>query len=72
MRDESSTTYVGAIETAEECGWRIYTEAWHRGWDGAEFKVLRGDGAVWIWNIADQHFPGAVQMVDLYHAPQPL
>ena len=27
-----------------------------------------GDGAEWIWNLADQYFPGAVQIVDLYHA----
>jgi hypothetical protein len=31
-----------------------------------------GDGAEWIWNIADEHFPGAVQIVDLYHARQHL
>ncbi len=32
VRDEASTTYVGAIETAEEFGKRIYVEAWQRGW----------------------------------------
>lgn len=31
-----------------------------------------GDRAVWIWNLADQHFPGAIQIVDLYHARQHL
>ena len=31
-----------------------------------------GDGAEWIWNLAEQHFPGAVQIVDLYHARQHL
>jgi hypothetical protein len=31
-----------------------------------------GDGAEWIWNLADQHFPGAVEIVDLYHARQHL
>lgn len=31
-----------------------------------------GDGAEWIWNIAAQHFPGAIQIVDLYHARQHL
>jgi hypothetical protein len=34
--------------------------------------VVIGDGAVWIWNLADQHFPGAIQIVDLYHARQHL
>jgi transposase len=31
-----------------------------------------GDGAEWIWNLADQQFPDAVQIVDLYHARQHL
>ena len=31
---------------------------------------MLGDGAVWIWNLAEQHFPGAIQIVDLYHARQ--
>ena len=72
IRDPDSTTYTGAIETAEEFGKRIYLEAWKRGWNRAEKKVVIGDGAEWIWNIADQHFPGAIQIVDLYHARQHL
>ena len=39
---------------------------------GAEKKVIIADGAEWIWNIADQHFPGAVQIVDIFHARQHL
>jgi hypothetical protein len=72
IRDPDSTTYTGAIEPAEEFGKRIYLEAWNRGWSRAEKKVIIGDGAEWIWNLADQHFPGAVQIVDLYHARQHL
>ena len=72
IRDPDSTTYVGAIETAEEFGYRIYTEAWRRGWEWASDKIVIADGAVWIWNLADQHLPGAVQIVDLYHARQHL
>lgn len=72
IRDPDSTTYVGAIETAEEFGKRLYVEAWKRGWSRATNKVVLGDGAEWIWNIAHQHFPGATQIVDLYHARQHL
>ena len=72
VRDPDSTTYVGAIEIAGDFGYRVYTEAWRRGWEWATTKIVIGDGAVWIWNIADQHFPGAVQIVDLYHARQHL
>ena len=72
IRDPDSTTYTGAIETAEEFGKRIYVEAWKRGWSRAQKKVVIGDGAEWIWNLAQQHFPGAIQIVDLYHARQHL
>jgi hypothetical protein len=72
LRDESSTTYVGAIESAEQFGRRLYREAWDRGWPRAEKRVILADGAVWIWNIADREFPGAIQIVDLYHARQHL
>jgi hypothetical protein len=72
VRDEDSTSYVAAIEAAEQFGLRLYTEAWRCGWSRARNKVVIGDGAVWIWNLADQHFPGAIQIVDLYHARQHL
>lgn len=72
IRDPDSTSYVGAIETAEEFGKRLYVEAWKRGWSRAQRKVVIGDGAEWIWNIASQHFPGALQIVDLFHARQHL
>lgn len=72
IRDPDSTTYAGAIETAEEFGRRLYLEAWNRGWSRAQKKVVIGDGAEWIWNLADTHFPGAIQIVDLYHARQHL
>ena len=60
------------LETAEEFGRRLYVEAWKRGWSGAQKKVVMGDGADWIWNLAREHFPGAIQIVDLYHARQHL
>jgi hypothetical protein len=72
IRDPDSTTYTGAIEPAEEFGRRLYLEAWNRGWSRAHKKVVMGDGAEWIWNLAEQHFPGAVQIVDLFHARQHL
>jgi len=63
---------VGAIETAEQFGKRIYLEAWKRGWSRAVNKVVMGDGSEWIWNQADLHFPGATQILDLYHAREHL
>jgi hypothetical protein len=72
IRDPDSTTYAAAIETAEVFARRLYVEAWNRGWSRARKKVVIGDGAEWIWNLAHQHFPGAIQIVDLFHARQHL
>jgi hypothetical protein len=72
IRDPDSTTYSGAIETAEEFGLRLYREAGQRGWNRALLRVVMGDGAEWIWNLAALHFPGAILIVDLYHARQHL
>jgi Uncharacterised protein family (UPF0236) len=72
IRDPDSTTYTGAIESAEEFGRRIYAEAYGRGFSRALQKVVIGDGAEWIWNLVALHFPGAIQIVDLYHARQHL
>ena len=72
IRDPASTTYTGAVETAEEFGRRLYHEAGQRGWSRALLRVVMGDGAEWIWNLAAEHFPGAVLIVDLYHARQHL
>jgi hypothetical protein len=72
VRDPDSTSYTGAIEDAAAFGRRIFAEAWRRGWGRARNKVVLGDGASWIWNLAHEYFPGAVEIVDLYHARQHL
>ena len=72
VRDSDSTTYIGAIETSEKFGDRLEAEAIHRGLWNAETVVVLGDGAVWIRNIVEQHFYGAIQIVDFYHAKEHL
>jgi len=72
LRDQGSTTYVGAIETAEEFGPRLYAEAVRRGLRQAQKVIVLGDGGVWIWGIATMYFPFATQIVDLYHAREHL
>ena len=72
IRDEDSTTYVGAIESAEVFGSRIYAEAVRRGLRQAQKVVVLGDGGPWIWGIAAQCFPWATETVDLYHAREHL
>jgi len=72
IRAPDSTTYTGAVESAEEFGRRLFREACTRGWSRARLQVVMGDGAEWIWNLAAEHFHGALQIVDLYHARQHL
>ena len=68
IRDPETTTYVGAIENVEVFGMRIYAEAVRRGLHTSTQTIVLGDGAPWIWGLANEHFPGAKKIVDLYHA----
>lgn len=70
LRDEDSTSFVGAIETAEEFGGRIEAEAIRRGLYSAQKVVVLGDGAAWIRGLTELRLPQAMQIVDLYHAKE--
>jgi hypothetical protein len=70
VRDPDATSFVGAIESAEDFGWRIYGEALRRGLSKAQRVVVLADGAQWIKNLAQMHFPEAKLIIDLYHARQ--
>lgn len=77
VRDKGSVTYSAAIESAaqkdmdeesSEFAKRVGREAKRRGFEKAERRIVLGDGALWIWNLASEFFPDAIQVVDLYHA----
>lgn len=81
VRDEGSITYSAAIESAashdtdtvpSDFAQRVRREARRRGFEHATRQVVLGDGAAWIWNLADEYFPRAVQIVDRFHAKQHL
>ena len=81
VRDRGSVSYNAAVESAARrdtdplpsaFAQRAYREAQRRGFDTAAQGVVIGDGAAWIWNIAAEQFPGAIQIVDIYHAKQHL
>jgi Uncharacterised protein family (UPF0236) len=63
-------SYGAALAEADAFGWQLYVEASRRGVAQAHEVIVIGDGAHWIWNLADQLFPGATQIVDWYHASQ--
>ena len=64
--------YFATLENAEQFGWalRAVGKAW--GAQRVRRVVCMGDGAPWIWNLADFHFPGALEIVDFYHAAEHL
>jgi hypothetical protein len=63
-------SYVAALTDAATFGWQLWAEACRRGLTDQTELVVIGDGAHWIWNLADAHFPQATQVVDWYHASQ--
>lgn len=65
-----SASYVTALEQAQSFGWRLWEEALRRGVLSSDEVVVLGDGAHWIWNIAQTHFPRAIQILDWYHASE--
>jgi hypothetical protein len=80
-RDAGSVTYSAAIESAASkdtdddpsaFAARTLREATRRGFDRAQRRAVLGDGAPWIWNLATEHFPDALQIVDRFHAKQHL
>jgi hypothetical protein len=68
MRDPGSSTYLATFEPAARFAQLTGAEARRRGAEHIRQLVVLGDGAVWIWNLAEQLFPAATQIVDLYHA----
>lgn len=63
-------TYVAELGSEREAfGWQLYAEAQRRGAAAREVAVV-GDGAAWLWTLADLHFPQATQILDWFHATE--
>ena len=69
-RDTGSVSYNAAVESAASrdtdpqpaaFAKRVHREAQRRGFDTAPRRVVIGDGAAWIWNLAAEQFPGAIE-----------
>jgi hypothetical protein len=64
--------YVATRRGLDDFRAQLYTETIQHGLLQAEQTLILADGAVWIWNIADDRFNGATQRVDLYHVSEHL
>lgn len=65
-----SLRYVAGRTAQGGFGQLLYTLAVQSGLRRAKQVVVLGDGAPWIWKLVAEHFPGAVQIVDLSHAQE--
>ena len=63
-------SYYGDIQEAEDFGRLMYLTGRQRGAHRVEELIFIADGAKWIWNLVEEHFPHAVQIVDWYHATE--
>lgn len=64
--------YACDITDAETFGELLWATACQVNADRAARLVFLGDGAPWIWNLVQTHFPNAIQIVDWYHAEEHL
>ncbi|QGH69210.1 ISKra4 family transposase [Pseudactinotalea sp. HY158] len=72
VQDPGTASYISTFEPAAGFGAQAKAEYLRRGFDQIRQPVVLGDGAKWIWNIADQHFTTATQIVDYFHAREHL
>ena len=58
---------AASFQGSEVIGKLCYKEAARQGVEGARKKAVLGDGAVWISQVAQEHFPHAKRILDLWH-----
>lgn len=71
-RDIEAPFYIASTEKAEAFGLQLWRELDSRGMGPDNLVQVIADGAPWIWNLADLHFPGVAQLLDFYHAAEHL
>lgn len=68
----SQRGWVATREGIDGLREQLYAEALRRGLGQAAGVLVIGDGAMWIWRLADDRFKDARQRLDFYHAVQHL
>lgn len=66
-REVLDSVFVGHLGSVNE-----FFPKFERHLVGYKNKVIIGDGAKWIWNWAEDNYPGATQILDFYHAKEKL
>lgn len=65
-----NNSYVAHLGEAQAFGPLIWSEAQSRGWEDARDTQTIGDGATWIWNLANEYFPLSLRTLDWYHGSE--
>jgi hypothetical protein len=66
----SARSVIAAAAAAGDFGRRCRGEAARLGRPAGEPLSVLGDGAEWIWGLAGEHFAGAEQVLDVFHATE--
>jgi hypothetical protein len=72
LRPPTVRAVVAAVEEASAFGERCAAEAQRLGLTEPRTLSVLGDGAEWLWNLAERHFPGHQGLLDLWHAAEHL
>ncbi len=64
--------YLASLEGAEGFARQLRRRSDQWEVDKAKRVVIMGDGAPWIWRLAEEQFPQAIEIVDFYHAVEHL
>lgn len=64
----AKTSTFARFESVEDVGYDLYLRAAATGFFAARLRCFISDGAAWIRNIAEEHFPDAVLILDWFHA----
>jgi len=61
----------GGLGSAADLAVRLPQVIRVAGWERIPVGESLGEGAAWIWKVADAHFPGVRQTLDDYHLSEP-
>lgn len=65
-------SYVAHTADVDSFGRLAWLQSYRQGVEEAKEVVVLADGAAWIWALAQEHWPKAVQVLDFWHATQHL
>jgi hypothetical protein len=72
VMDPGSSTYVATFDGKDAFAGLAGAEYLRRGGEHFRQVVALGDGAAWIWTMAEALYPHATHIVDIYHAREHL